>query len=192
MHVSESEDFTTSFSAQRQRLLQSAAAILTGDAPLEAGPEAMGRLAQLLTAALATLKVAEDELVQERGRVETAQTTHERRLAHQQMLFDRAPAALLLTTTDSSIREANFAAAELLGVDRSQLEGKQLSAMTPRAQQAGFREQMGQLAGAGSVGSWTFTLEPMRRPPMSVTAAVEVLDDLTVGARALYWTLRPA
>ena len=184
------EDFVASFAMQRQRLMYHAGSVLSPDAPIEAKPESVSKLAQMLLTALEVLKVAEEELIDERRVNMTRQVADARRLAHQQLLFDRAPTALVLTTGDSSIREANLAACALLGVDRRQLEGKQVINMVPKAQQQVFREQLRHAIEIGTVAAWSFTLNLSRDLPTLVTASFEVIDDPAVGARALYWHLR--
>jgi PAS domain-containing protein len=188
---SQQDSFIASFATQRQRLVHHAGSLLSPDAKLDTGPDVVAKLSQMLVAALEVLKVAEEELLEERRRNATVQAAQQRRLAHQDVLFDRAPVALLLTTTDSTIRECNLAAAKLLGADARQLEGRQLVAMASREKQAAFREQVGHAVAMGTVSAWSFALEPVRNLPLMVTATVEVVDDPAVGVRALYWFLRP-
>jgi PAS domain-containing protein len=189
---SPTQDFTTSFSSQRQRLLHHAAGLLGVDAVADARPEVLARLSQTLAAALEMLKVAEEELLEERRRNATNNAASERRLAHQQALFDRAPTALILTTADTTIRELNAAASRLLEIDGRHAEGRQLFAMTPREHQAAFREELGHAITAGGVAAWSFRLDRMRNVPVVVTACLDVIDDdPAIGARALYWNVRP-
>jgi hypothetical protein len=42
-----------------------------------------------------------------------------------------------------------------------------------------------------SVVAWSFTLDVQRNLPVVITATVETIDDPSVGARALYWNIRP-
>jgi PAS domain S-box-containing protein len=186
------EDFVASFAMQRQRLMYHAGTVLSPDAPLDAKPEVVSKLSQMLVAALEVLKVAEQELVEERRITATRKAADQRRMAHQQALFDLAPTALVLTTSDTTLRECSQKACALLGLDQRKLEGKQLIDMVPKAQQAAFREQLAHAIMGRSVAAWSFTLNLTRGLPVVVTASVEVIDDPAIGARALYWQLRPS
>lgn len=186
------EDFAASFAQQRQRLLRHAASLISPDGAVTTDPEALPKLSQLMLAALETLKVAEEELVDDRRRAAAARLATARRVAQLEVLFDLAPTALILTTADTSIRETNKAAASLLTRDAYKLEGKQLLNMIPRAQQALFREQLARVIEIGTVAAWSFTIERQADVPIPVTAAVEVIADVGIGARALYWNIRPA
>ena len=184
------EDFVASFVMQRQRLMYHAGTVLSPDAPLDAKPEVVSKLSQMLVAALEVLKVAEQELVEERRITATRKAADERRMAHQQALFDLAPTALVLTTSDTTLRECNQKGRALFGVDQRQLDGKQLIDMVPKAQQPAFREQLAHAIMVRAVVAWSFTLNLTRGLPVVVTASVEVIDDPAIGARALYWQLR--
>lgn len=185
-------DFVASFSAHRQTLLHHAAAIL----PTEGGavPDAsrLSKLSQTLLASLELLKVAEEELAEERRRNEASSSAAEKRIARLRVLFDRAPSALLLTATDTSIREVNRAAGAILNQDPHRLEGRSLQSLVPAAQAAAFRKELAQVIEMSSVAAWSFTLERRGNFPIPVTASVEVIDDEILGPRALYWNIRPS
>jgi PAS domain-containing protein len=187
-----SDDFVASFSFQRQRLLAHAGALLgtssNGERP---DPESVAKLAQTVVSSLEILKVAEEELVDERRRHATLEEAVTRQNAHLRAMFNLAPTPLLLTTADTSIREVNGAAAKLLGLDADRLEGRQLSSFVPRSQSAFFREQLAHMIEVKSVVAWSFTLDVQRNLPVVVCAGVDTIDDPAVGARALYWNIRP-
>ena len=193
MHTSDSQtqtpDFVSSFSMQRQRLLHHAGSLLGSDAP-KADPTTVAGLTQALMTSLELLKVAEEELRTERRTSATLSAAQDRRLAHMTAMFDLAPAALILTTADTTIREANRAAATLLGRDAYDLAGVQLSHMVPKAQSEAFREQLALAIEMGTVLAWSFPLELRRTGRAMITATVSTIDDAAVGTRALYWTLR--
>lgn len=184
------QDFVASFALQRQRLLHHAGSLLGNDAP-RADPSIVAGLSQTLMTSLELLKVAEEELQQERRASATMSEAQERRLAHVKALFDLAPAALLLTTADTTIREVNQAAAAFLGRDAYDLGGLQLARMVPRAEQDAFRDQLALAIEMGAVAAWCFPLELRRGGRAIVSATVNLIDDAAVGTRALYWSLRP-
>ena len=186
------EDFVASFAIQRHRLMYHAGAVLSTDGPLDAKPEVVSKLSQTLVTALEVLKVAEEELLEERRITATRKAADERRMAHQRALFDLAPTALVLTASDTTLRECNQKACALLGLDQRNLDGKQLIDMVPKAQQSAFREQLAHAIMVRAVVAWSFSLNLPRGLPVVVTASVEVIDDPAVGARALYWQLRPS
>jgi PAS domain S-box-containing protein len=150
------------------------------------------RLSQTLLTSLELLKLAEEQLVETRRVQATMEASLQRRLAHVGTLFDRAPVPLLLTTSDSTIREVNRAAASLLGRDSYSLAGEQLMRMVPREQQAMFRDQLGLALEMKEVVAWSFRLDLKRSLPVVVTARLEVIEDPAIGARAIYWNLQTA
>jgi PAS domain S-box-containing protein len=186
------DDFVASFSFQRQRLLAHAGSLLAvSPADVAPDPDTVSKLAQTVVSSLEILKVAEQELVDERRRHATLEESLERQVAHFRAMFHLAPTPLLLTTTDTSVREINAAAGRLIGADADQLEGRQLSSLVPRGHQASFREQLVHMLEMKAVAAWSFTLEVQRNLPIGISATVETIDDPAVGARALYWNIRP-
>lgn len=186
------EDFAASFAQQRQLLLHRAASLISPEGAVMPEDDAMPRLSQMLLAALEVLKVAEEEILEDRRRAATISTSHERRIAQLEVLFELAPTALILTTADTTIRDTNRAGGLLLTRDPYKLEGKQLLNMIPRAQQPLFREQLARVIEIGTVSAWSFMMERQADVPIPVTAAVDVIADAAVGTRALYWNIRPA
>jgi PAS domain S-box-containing protein len=184
------QDFVASFAHQRQRLLHHAGSLLGADAP-NAGPIAIAGLSQTLMTSLELLKVAEDRLHEERRVSATVSDAQARRLAHMMAMFELAPVALILTTANSTIRETNRVAAAFLGRDAYHLAGVQLSAMVPKAELDAFRDQLALALEMGTVPAWSFPIELRRSGRTIVSATVSVIDDAAIGARALYWALRP-
>jgi PAS domain S-box-containing protein len=192
MTPSRGDEFLASFTYQRQRLLAHAGALL-GE-PQTAGatdPARVSRLAQTVVSSLEVLKVAEQEFVDERRRHATLEESMGRQISHFRAMFDLAPTPLLLTTTDTTIREANASASNLIGLDAHALEGQQLSSMVSRTQYEAFREQLQHVLEMKSVAAWSFTLHVQRNVPVVVCATVDTIEDPAVGARALYWNVRP-
>lgn len=189
---SRGDDFVASLSLQRQRLLSHAGSLLgaSSEEVAAAGPAA-SKLAQALVSALEIIKVAEEEVLDERRRHAMLEEMQGRQLAHFRAMFDLAPTPLLLTTTDTTIREANSGAAKLLGLEPTSLEGRQLWSMVVKNQHAAFREQLGHVIEIGRVAAWSFTLDVQRNLPVVISATVDIIDDPAVGARAMYWNLRP-
>ena len=183
------QDFVVSFALQRQRLLHRVSGLLDRERLPESA--LVTQLSQTLMTSLELLKVAEEEVRDERRTNATVRDAQERRLAHLQTLFDLAPIALVLTTADTTIREANRAADRLFGESAHQLAGAQLSQMVPGPQRTGFREQLAHVIEAGEAAVWRFTLALPRSMPTVVSCAVNLVSDASVGTRALYWSIQP-
>lgn len=185
------QDFVASFALQRQRLLHHVGSVLAADSAAEGdAATAVATLSPVLMTSLELLKVAEEELLEERRTNATRQAIQDRRLQHLTAMFDLAPAPLMLTTTDTTIREMNQAAASFFGRDAYSMSGMQLSQMVSKAQQATFREQLALALEIGRVETWSFTLDLQRSGSAAVVATVQQIDDAAVGARALYWNIR--
>jgi PAS domain-containing protein len=186
-----SQDTISPLALQRQRLLQHAAAVIDRDVST-VGPADVARLSQTLLAALELLKVADDQLTEERRMNATTQAAQDQRLAHLDAMFALAPTPLVLTTGETIIRQANVACASLLGVEAETLAGLQLSDMIPRAELSAFRRQLALAIERGGVDAWSFTLQLRRSMPALICATMQVIDDAALGTRALYWHLRPS
>jgi PAS domain S-box-containing protein len=183
------QDSVSQLAVQRQRLLQHAGAIIDRD-PAKIDTADVARLTQTVVTALELLKVAEEELRDERRTNATIQAAQDLRLAHMEAVFALAPTPLVLTTGDTTIRQANAASARLFGVDVQTLAGMQLMEMIPKPQLAEFRKQLALGIEIGSVEAWSFTMQFRRTTPAVVSATMHVIDDVAVGARALYWNIR--
>ena len=182
------QDFVTTLASQRTRLLHHA-----GDALLSAPanapkPEQFDRLSQAFMTSIELIKAAETEMEQFKRLV--AESRAQR--ARFEALFDLAPAALVVTTTDTTIRSANRAAGALLGRAPAELLGRDLTSMIDRSQTRGFREHLSHMIAAGQASRWSFSINPAGRLPMVVTAAVNLFDDPVIEQRNLYWTLAVA
>jgi serine phosphatase RsbU (regulator of sigma subunit)/PAS domain-containing protein len=118
-----------------------------------ASPDA--RRQELLDAALAELDGAIHALTaggngaHGPGRDDQAGGAHsDRRLLH--AVFAQAPVALLVVDQDSTVRRANSAACELLGVGPGYATGKTLASMVEPASQAALRSQLAAALRSGS------------------------------------------
>jgi PAS domain S-box-containing protein len=187
------QDFVTSFALQRQRLLHHVGGLLDGSAGKALTDQAaITQLSQTLLSSFELLKVAEEELRDERRTNSLLQAAQDKRVGHLEAMFDLAPAGLLLTAPDTTIRECNRAAGRFLGREPYHLVGSQLLEMIPRAEQRGFREQVTHLLEVGGTADWSFTLELHRTAPVVARCAVALITEVAVGARALYWSIGPA
>jgi PAS domain S-box-containing protein len=193
-------EFLATFTRQRQQLLHHAGAILTtlpergavdGLADVASSPaEGSPKWTQLLVTSLEELKVAEEEMLEQHLEILSTRGELERMVTYYKALFDLAPSALLLTTTEGSIRACNRAATSLLMRDTYHLEGKPIPAIVPREHRSEFRQQLSRLSVTVGVSNWRFTVERPTDSPLEVTAAVHMIPSALTGSAALYWHVR--
>jgi PAS domain S-box-containing protein len=87
-------------------------------------------------------------------------------------LFELAPDACILTDSQGVIREANFAATQLLGVTAQFLPGKPLPAFFEENARNAFRHQLDQLCGSTGSDEWEIRLAPRNGTPIHVSVSV--------------------
>jgi PAS domain S-box-containing protein len=136
--------------------------------------------------ALEELDVMWEEL---QGRADLLQ----RELRRYAEFFEFAPDAYLVTDAGGSVREANRAAAELLGLSRDRLTGQPLSAFVPSADRVGFLASMVALqAGAQAQAVWEARIQPASGKPLACRFSVRAIPLHKSGVGGLCWLLRPA
>ena len=145
----------------------------------------LGRALQELEGALEEIRVAQEQLVDGRQRLEAAHVELIRERERYWQLFDQMPQAYVVTESSSVITEVNRAAAQLFNVSQRFLVGKALSVFVCE-DRARFLSDISKLATDGRVGELTFKLRPRERAPLEVVATVGA--DLT----GLRWVIRPA
>lgn len=145
----------------------------------------LGRSLQELEGALEEVRVAQEQLVEGRQRLEAAQAELIRERERYWQLFDEMPQSYVVTDPNSIITEVNRAAAQLFNVSQRFLVGKAMSVFVCE-DRTHFLTEIGRLAAERRSGELTFKLRPRERAPVDVIA--------TVGADAtgLRWVLRPA
>jgi PAS domain-containing protein len=161
--------------------------VAANDRPaVEILPEALLELGS----ALEELRVCEEELSAQAGHLASSRERAEADSLRYQELFDAAPLAFLATNSSGLIREANRAAVTLLQVPRARLTGKPLLAYVTQEHRRAFRTAMVQLPDVPWAASWRFGLQPRHRPPVTVTADVNVTGGLEWPAREVHWLIR--
>src|SRR5437016_9570838 len=139
--------------------------------------EAPDELLEELHTAIEELNVANEELIAQNEQLEAAQDRLDSMRLQYQDLFDMAPAAYLVTGSDSVIHEFNIAASELLGVPSRFLLGKPLAVFVPGDERGAFRAFLNQLATVSPPRECEIRLAPRDREPIDVlirAAAVHV------------------
>ena len=162
--------------------------LLTASAPDGDGPARA--VADELLAAIEELQVSEEELRQQNETVLAA----EEQLAEERQrwveLFQLAPDPFLVTSPDGTVREANAAAAALLGVTPARLQGKPLAVFVADGERRGLWARLRQLRDGGRVGDWEVTLRPRRGEPVVVSCAASLHHPLGGREPRVSWLLR--
>lgn len=140
-------------------------------------------LAELGTA-LEEIRVAQEQIIESRHRMEQLQTELADQCAKYWELFDEMPQPYVVTRSDSIIVEVNRAGAELFNVSQRFLVGKAMSVFVceDRSQ---FLTHLTRIAGARESASLNFKLRPRERAPLNVEAKVRG------DAATIRWILNP-
>lgn len=164
---------------QRYHVLQRRAA-----SPRE--PEALlSRTLAELETALEVIRSAQEQIVEHRARMDELQEELRQQTERYCQLFDEIPQPYVVTRADSTITEANRAAAELFNVSQRFLVGKTLSVFVCEDRH-GFLSRIGQIAAHRSTADFAFKLRPRERAPHAVLARV------SADGHGLRWILRPS
>ncbi|HYT64923.1 MAG TPA: PAS domain-containing protein [Vicinamibacterales bacterium] len=150
--------------------------------PGEPGTLLTRSLAELSTA-LEEIRVAQEQIVENRLRMEQLQDELRRQAQRYWQLFDEIPQPYVVTKEDSTIVEVNKAAAELFNVSQRFLAGKTLSVFVCE-DRGGFLARLGHISAGGSAVEFDFKLRPRERAPQTVSARVQ--GDV----QTLRWLLR--
>ena len=134
---------------------------------------------------LEELRVAQEQLVEARQRLEDVQAELTRQYEKYWELFDEMPDAYVVTKLDSSIIEANRAAAELFNVSQRFLIGKPLSVFVCR-DRSGFLKILESMGDQTRPTELPFRLRPRERAPLDVAATVRA------DGASIRWIVRPA
>jgi len=162
-------------------------ALLRANPPGGAAGPAQAVVDELL-AALEELQVSEEELRQQNETLAASEVLLEEERWRYAELFHLAPEPYLVTTAEGVVREANQAAAALLGVDAARLAGKPLAVFVAPADRRAFLLRLGRFDGRED--DWELTLQPRRGEPVAVSCAVSRSAPPSTGEARLSWLLR--
>jgi two-component system sensor histidine kinase UhpB len=98
----------------------------------------------------------------------------EKALRRYRQLFDWAPDGLLATDLRGNIRDANRAAARLLGLSQGDLVGQSLAVFISRGQRRPFRSRLARLRAGGGreIQEWEVRLQPRGGEPIETALAI--------------------
>lgn len=145
----------------------------------------LDRSLQELEGALEEVRVAQEQMVEGRRRLEAVQAELLKERERYWQLFDDMPQAYVVTDPSSVITEVNRAGAQLFNVSQRFLVGKAMSVFVCE-DRTRFLGEISRLADDGRSEELSFKLRPRERAPLDVIATVGA--DLT----GLRWVLRPA
>jgi PAS domain S-box-containing protein len=148
-------------------------------------PKLLGRSISELESVLEELRVAQQQLVENRARIEQMQTELSREREKYWRLFDEMPQAYIITRSDTLITEANRAASELLNVSQRFLVGKTLSVFVCE-DRTRFLLDAARVTEDPAPVDLTVKVRPRERAPLLVTAKV------TGDETGLRWLIQPA
>jgi len=155
------------------------------DGELSQPPKLLSRVVEELEKALEEVQVAQDQLIENRYRLEQVQTELSRERERYWRLFDDMPQPYVVTRPDSAIVEVNKAASDLLNVSQRFLVGKTLSVFVCE-DRAGFLNEITRVTQESTPVELMLRVRPRERAPLDVVARVS--GDGT----SLRWILQPA
>ena len=139
-------------------------------------------LAELSTA-LEEVRVAQEQIIESRLRMEQLQEQLRLQSERYWQLFDEIPEPYVVTKPDSTIVEVNKAASALFNVSQRFLVGKALSVFVCEDRGA-FLQTSAKVATDGAIAELVLKLRPRERAPLEITARV------SGDATTLRWLLR--
>jgi PAS domain-containing protein len=165
---------------QRFSTLQRRASQEPGDQP-----RLLGRALKDLELVIEELQAAQAQLLENRSRMEQLQFEVTEQFNKYWQLFDELPQPYVVSKPDSTIAEANKAAAELFNVSQRFLVGKTISVFVCE-DRSGFLATAARIATDANAGELSFRLRPRERAPIDVVAKV------TGSAGTLRWLFQPS
>lgn len=175
--------------AQLNRAVGRAAELRERVAELRSREPLLDETMEELLVALEELSVTEEELRGQNDELASAHQLLDLERSRYADLFHSAPDPYLVTALDGTVREANHAAATLLGVRERDLSGKPLAVFVHRDHVRRFRERLNRLAEAQVDEGWEFDLQPRGAAPVTVTCAVRRAPSPAGGVPLLRWML---
>ena len=143
-HEIDVSDTLTALTHCRRMVLLRASTLLEppADLPLAERGDVLPNLSALLMTSLEALKVAEEELREQRDRIAHQQAAMDEAVRHYRQIFRTAPLPVILTDRYGTIHDANAAAADLFRRDAQYLHRKPLAALVAAPSRDKFKSQL--------------------------------------------------
>lgn len=156
-----------------------------------AGDNLLGPLLHELETSVEELRVADEELRAQNEQLALSQLAVEAERERYRDLFEFAPDGYLVTDRAGLVKEANRAAAELLGISQRRLLGKPLALYVAPQDLPAFRRELLRLSGETGRREWEIQLKPRHGPALPAHLTVTAAPDhgATPGG-SLRWMLR--
>jgi PAS domain S-box-containing protein len=183
------DPFSRELRIARDRIAELQRRSVAGSAPGQGLlPEALAEL----DVALEELSVTGEELRTQTDELASTRLALEAERGRYQELFESAPVAYLVTDPTARIREANRAAAALLGVAKGFLTGKPLAVYVDGSDRRGFRSMVNRLRQGeqGRVADWPLRFRRRGGEVLAVAATVQPTLGHDGGLVTLRWLLR--
>lgn len=130
------------------------------------------RALEELSIALEELEVAHEELRQQHNELLEARLTLELERQHYQDLFESAPIGYLITNTQGVVKQANTAAAQMVGVLPHFLIGKPLAVYIADESRSAFRHILLDIGTTKAINNVELMLQPRRDSSIGVSLTV--------------------
>lgn len=139
--------------------------------------------------ALEELRVSEEELRVQSEMLTSMQQALEAERARYRSFFAHLPDPCLVTDASGVVREANQAAAELLGARAESLAGKPLAVFVVEEDRRDFRDRILDGIAGDETETWELRLRPRGTLPVRVKARISAVREPGVNT-TLLWVLR--
>ena len=159
-------------------------------ADLREANTALSAANEQLQAQAEELQAASEELTTQNEELRAAQTALDAERRCYQELFDFAPGGYLVTDPQGTIREANRAAAEMLGAQTSKLVGKSLTIFVDERERQALYAQLEQLQQGQEIHQWEMRLQPRGHEPFPALVDATPTRDAQGQIGGFRWLLR--
>ncbi|MBD0320717.1 MAG: PAS domain-containing protein, partial [Gemmatimonadetes bacterium] len=139
--------------------------------------------------ALEELRMSEEELRVQAEMLTDVQQALEAERARYRDFFSHLPDPCVATDAAGVVREANRAAADLLGTRPDALSGKPLAVFVADEDRRDFRKRILERVATEEVAEWEVRLKPRGTLPVRVRARVSVMRE-PLGRTILIWSFR--
>ncbi|MDZ8086773.1 MAG: PAS domain S-box protein [Nostoc sp. DedQUE12b] len=136
------------------------------------------------------VQLAAEELYQENEELVQTRNSLEAERQHYQDLFELAPDAYLVTSTQGIIQEANFTAAKLLNVSKQFMVGKPMISFVPLEERQHLRSELIQLSQSDRVRELLIRLQQRHGEFFDAALTVAVARNSQGKATSLRWVVR--
>ncbi len=177
---------------QIQALAERMAILHASLGPIEQGCAPTDALHACVMRQDAELVLAREELLAQHEALQESHAWLEEQREKYLDLFDNAPDAYITTDSRGFIREANVAAAVMLGMTGERMRGRPLVSFAARRDTRTLRDQIHALSGGQERSTFNVRLRPRGGDPFEVSLSARRVCMRRDGSTELRWTARIA